>query len=79
MRFKKTKINDNLEISQSWVELADKVNKDKGNVMVIGASDTGRSTLVVYLTSELYNRGNKVCIIDGDVGHSIIAPLLISD
>jgi polynucleotide 5'-hydroxyl-kinase GRC3/NOL9 len=65
---------DNIEIPPDWVELTHKLNKDKGIVMVIGASDTGKSTLVGYLARELYSKGNKVCIIDGDVGQSIIGP-----
>ena len=68
-------MTNNITISPSWVKLLDKLNKDKGIVMVIGASDTGKSTLVSYLARELYSKGNNVCIIDGDVGQSIIGPL----
>lgn len=67
-------MTDNIEISPDWIELLDELNRDKGIVMVIGASDTGKSTLVNYLARELYNKGNKVCVIDGDVGQSIIGP-----
>ena len=67
-------MTNNIEISPGWVELSDKLNKYKGIVMVIGASDTGKSTLVSFLGRELYSKGNKVCIIDGDVGQSIIGP-----
>jgi polynucleotide 5'-hydroxyl-kinase GRC3/NOL9 len=67
-------MTNNIDISPGWVELSDKLNKYKGIVMVIGASDTGKSTLVSFLGRELYSKGNKVCIIDGDVGQSIIGP-----
>ncbi|HDY66461.1 hypothetical protein LCGC14_1404130 [marine sediment metagenome] len=67
-------MTNNIKISPSWAELTHKLNKDKGIIMVIGASDTGKSTLVSYLARELYNKENKVCIIDGDVGQSIIGP-----
>src|SRR5512136_2194612 len=40
--------------------------------MVIGASDTGKSTLVRYLFQELCRADLKVAYLDGDVGQSTL-------
>ena len=40
--------------------------------MVIGASDTGKSTLARYLFQELCRSGLKVAYLDGDVGQSTL-------
>jgi polynucleotide 5'-hydroxyl-kinase GRC3/NOL9 len=49
---------------------------DKGcrKIMVIGGSDTGKTTLVLSLATELSRRGLKVGVIDCDLGQSTIGP-----
>ena len=42
--------------------------------VVIGASDTGKTTLVAALASELASRGVRVGVVDSDVGQSEIGP-----
>lgn len=61
-------------IMSGWPELCDKINRKKGIVMVLGAPDTGKSTLVEYLARELRKRKNTVCVLDGDMGQSVIGP-----
>lgn len=43
-----------------------------GTVMVIGAPDTGKSTLAVYLYQSLCRRGRRAAYLDADVGQSIL-------
>lgn len=42
--------------------------------MVLGAPDTGKTTLAGFLVRELSNRGEAVAYIDGDMGQSILGP-----
>jgi polynucleotide 5'-hydroxyl-kinase GRC3/NOL9 len=43
-----------------------------GNVMVIGAPDTGKSTLAAHLYQSLCRRGRRAAYLDADVGQSIL-------
>ncbi|MFH0812785.1 MAG: Clp1/GlmU family protein [Pseudomonadota bacterium] len=51
-----------------------KVAKDARITMVIGASDTGKTTLVKYLATAISNAGHTCGIIDADMGQSEIGP-----
>ena len=42
--------------------------------MVIGGSDTGKTTLVTRLASDLARRGHTVGVVDADLGQSSIGP-----
>lgn len=43
-------------------------------VMVVGATDTGKSTFSTYLANLALGRGMAACIIDGDMGQGDLAP-----
>src|SRR5215216_6698608 len=43
-------------------------------VMLVGATDTGKSTLTAYLANMAIRRGIVPCIIDGDIGQGDLAP-----
>ena len=43
-------------------------------VLIIGNSDTGKSTFAVYLINEVLKKGFKPCIIDADIGQGDLAP-----
>jgi polynucleotide 5'-hydroxyl-kinase GRC3/NOL9 len=43
-------------------------------VMLIGATDSGKSTLSTYIANLALARGLKVCIVDADIGQGDIAP-----
>src|SRR5713101_6858164 len=43
-------------------------------IVVIGASDAGKTTLVTALGSALASRGERVGVVDSDVGQSEIGP-----
>jgi polynucleotide 5'-hydroxyl-kinase GRC3/NOL9 len=43
-------------------------------IMLVGANDTGKSTLAIYLSNVAIASGSKVSIVDGDVGQGDLAP-----
>jgi len=59
-----------------WKEVASRItlqNKPM-RIMIVGATDTGKSTLATYLSNIASANKLKVSIVDGDVGQSDLAP-----
>jgi polynucleotide 5'-hydroxyl-kinase GRC3/NOL9 len=65
-----------MEISapKEWFEPLDVLEKEKGIAILIGATDTGKSTLAKFLISHLCRRGLKVGLVDADIGQSFLGP-----
>jgi len=61
-----------LIVPPQWTRLAEEAWG--GTVMVLGASDTGKSTLARYLSEELSRRGNRVAYLDLDLGQGTLGP-----
>jgi len=61
-------------IPKQWIEVKECIEKDKGIAIVIGGTSSGKTTFVKYLARELSKDGNKVAIIDGDMGQSSFGP-----
>jgi polynucleotide 5'-hydroxyl-kinase GRC3/NOL9 len=59
-----------LVIPSQWTHLD--VPSLRGTIMIIGASDTGKSTLARYLFQALCRAGRRVAYLDGDVGQSTL-------
>lgn len=61
-----------------WKDLEEKVFKNfelgKKRFMIIGETDSGKSTLTSYLANMALMRGLKTIIIDGDIGQGDLAP-----
>jgi len=58
-----------------WKDLAKNVVTNKPKcIMLVGANDTGKSTLTTYLSNIAIANGLKVSIVDGDVGQGDLAP-----
>lgn len=61
-----------------WFNLAQKVSnlatRRKTTVMLVGDTDTGKSTLAIYLANIAIRRGLVPSIIDADVGQGDLAP-----
>jgi polynucleotide 5'-hydroxyl-kinase GRC3/NOL9 len=57
-------------IPSAWVSLSEEGLE--GTVMIIGASDTGKSTLAGYLYQELCRRGCRAAYLDADMGQSTL-------
>ncbi len=65
-----------MEISapKEWFELLDLLEEEKGFAILLGATDTGKSTLAKFLISHLCKRGLKVGLVDADIGQSFLGP-----
>ena len=59
-----------------WKEVADRITLQNKPIciMILGATDTGKSTLATYLSNIASANKLKVSIVDGDVGQSDLAP-----
>lgn len=53
-----------------WPNLVSVIVKLKGTVMIIGAADSGKSTLARYLIEQLLPEGIEVSLVDSDVGQT---------
>jgi len=65
-----------MEISapKEWFGLLDVLEEEKGLAILLGATDTGKSTLAQFLISHLCKRGLKVALVDVDIGQSFLGP-----
>src|SRR4030067_2278092 len=65
-----------MEISapKEWFELLDLLEEGKGIAILLGATDTGKSTLANFLISHLCRRGLKLGLVDADIGQSFLGP-----
>ncbi|MGD9368854.1 MAG: Clp1/GlmU family protein [Desulfobacteraceae bacterium] len=57
-------------IPSDWNDLP--LERMKGTILVIGASDRGKTTLVRWLMRRLTSRGSQVGWLDGDIGQSTL-------
>lgn len=61
--------------SKIWQKhIFDLVQRNHKNFLILGDTDSGKSTLSVYLTNLLLRSVRKVTIIDADVGQNDLAP-----
>jgi len=62
-----------------WETILEDLLKYKCTAIIIGATDSGKSTLARYLISRLRSKFLKVCLVDSDVGQSSLGlPATIS-
>lgn len=61
-------------ISQAWNDLSEAIAREKGIVLILGATDTGKSTLAKFLVSNLCLGGIHVALVDADIGQSFLGP-----
>jgi len=62
----------NVEIvpESEWESLFEEVIKHKGTAIILGATDSGKSTLIKYLIKRILSKNIKVSLVDSDVGQS---------
>jgi len=65
-----------MEISapKEWFNLIEDLKKEKGIGIIIGETDTGKSTLTKFLIKTLCEEGLRVSLIDADIGQSFLGP-----
>jgi len=57
-----------------WIEIAKIILKSRGVVLVLGATDTGKSICTLLFTNFWVKHGRKVGIVDVDMGQSDLGP-----
>ena len=63
-----------IQALEEWNDILDSVAEEKGIVLFLGATDTGKSTLAKYLISQLCQQGVKTALVDVDIGQSFLGP-----
>jgi polynucleotide 5'-hydroxyl-kinase GRC3/NOL9 len=59
---------------KEWHALLYVLEKERGIAIILGATDTGKSTFAKYLIFNLCKRGLKVALVDADIGQSFLGP-----
>ncbi len=66
---------DDTTIPKSWLEAANKFQKfNNKKLLVIGSTDTGKSTLCMFLVNYILKFKQNVALIDADIGQSDLGP-----
>ncbi|MDP2944846.1 MAG: Clp1/GlmU family protein [Atribacterota bacterium] len=71
---KKEKLMEEYFMPGDWLEIANKILKDRGAVLVLGATDTGKSICTLLFANFWAKHGRKVGIVDVDMGQSDLGP-----
>jgi polynucleotide 5'-hydroxyl-kinase GRC3/NOL9 len=61
-------------VPKEWYNVLNVLEKEKGVAILLGATDTGKSTLAKFLITHLYQGGVKVALVDADIGQSSLGP-----
>jgi polynucleotide 5'-hydroxyl-kinase GRC3/NOL9 len=61
-------------IPESWLRLRDELARGPSAVLVIGGSDSGKSTVCRWLAAQWAQAGANCALIDADVGQSQLGP-----
>ena len=67
-------MDDTYQVNPDWRKLASQVVNPQQIVLVIGATDAGKSTFCRFLADFALAKGFKVACVDADVGQSQIGP-----
>ena len=67
-------MDDTYQVKSDWRKLTSRVVKPQQIVLVIGATDAGKSTFCRFLADFALAKGFKVACVDADVGQSQIGP-----
>lgn len=65
-----------MEISapKEWYSTLEDLHKEKGVAILLGATDTGKTTLAKFLISHLCQKGVRTALVDADIGQSFLGP-----
>lgn len=63
-----------IKAPQEWKLPLEILEKERGTAIIVGATDTGKSTLSKFLIFNLCERGLKVALVDTDIGQSFLGP-----
>lgn len=65
---------ENLMMPGEWVSIAQRILHQNGIVMVLGKTDSGKTSFIRLLAQYLVKRNRKVGVIDADIGQSTLGP-----
>ena len=60
--------------SEEWIEIGEVFERKGGRLFVIGASDSGKTTFLLFILNFLIKKGKRVGMLDLDIGQSSIGP-----
>jgi len=63
-----------IHVPGEWYPLVNILEEKKEITLLLGATDTGKSTLAKYLISRLCQKGIKAALVDADIGQSFLGP-----
>lgn len=70
----KQKMEGTYQVNQDWQKLVNRIVMPQQIVLVIGATDAGKSTFCRFLVDSALTEGLKTALVDADVGQSQIGP-----
>jgi polynucleotide 5'-hydroxyl-kinase GRC3/NOL9 len=59
---------------KEWFAFSDVLAEEKGMAILLGGTDTGKTTLANFLIFNLCQRGRRVALVDADIGQSTLGP-----
>ena len=59
---------------KEWHSFVKILEEEKGIAILLGATDTGKSTLARFLITRLCHQGVKTALVDADIGQSVLGP-----
>lgn len=63
---------DDIDIPKPWKNLS--LDQLKGIVMIVGGSNSGKTTFTRYVYTEMLKSGREIAYLDGDPGQSTLGP-----
>jgi len=63
-----------IEVLDDWRALSARIDAEGGLALLLGASDSGKTTLARWLMCTLTAAGRRVALVDGDIGQSTVGP-----
>jgi polynucleotide 5'-hydroxyl-kinase GRC3/NOL9 len=58
--------------SPSWQSVSETLLSEKGTGIIIGSTDSGKSTFARFLIGKLLIQNLSVCLVDSDIGQSVL-------
>ena len=72
---KKTIVDQNQIGTRIWNDIINSIEKtNRKRIIIIGSSDTGKSTLTLFIANKLIRKGLEPIIIDSDIGQGELSP-----
>lgn len=73
MTTNRTDRREQIRVSRQWLDLVKQLPQEQGRIIVIGGSDTGKTTLCRWLLTKLPQQA-RPALIDSDIGQSTVGP-----